>query len=1845
MPFYDDGTSLPPEAQLSPDEVAAAIKRRKEAQQAQQAQSPQQQGGSQSAGKPAAKPQPAAPKPEKMGPAAPGEAGGAGTLQGIGKFMEEKIGIPVADFIDNTFQGNQKTPDQIAQERLRQRVEGPLGVRPAQMAQRELDKDPAFYATGEIVRGVVGGAEDLVEGAVNLPFQISNFAAGTEFKPVNFGLVRENSSTAGRGLRTISRYVMSGLGVGAATRGGLGAGATGLTLFGARAAQGFAEDFIAADGSAEDNTLIGSTPFTQWLQTSDENDPLHNRALVGLEGALFEAAGIPAVKAMWQVSGAGQAARKLGQLSDSYFKGKNQKKMFELMDSVSKQLGVELTPIAPRSTQEEIEQLLEQTRNMLADPKVLRDQKKLRAVAEYHQALREAAAPRLALAAQQRLKKRLFNTFAQNGEEIDYTKVTERDLAIRLIQEDPQRLKLNALIAEAAGTADETDAVFGYLRQRVEAFQAAKELDDIAETVQYGGKPDELVIDAAQMPRVNESLADLDDQISQIGGNLSAADEALGTSDNLFRQNAQAGGQINKQIAILQAQMADMPTQAQAEAASSIKLSLSKAQVDRINQLQLPEGVTITPGRRVQGLTADNIDDFRAAVAEAAASGDKVAQNLSARLDNMEVPAKQNIQTQESIQQQLEALRQQRTDLFGQMVPQRQQYYQARAQRNALQAQQEALRVQREAIAAKATGNQEQFAADYIPVDTSTKNVTSIVKESSGGQPGIDLYFEDKRFPAVLDGQVLEIGRQGTQQAGYGNYIVVRSVDPKTGQNVDVLYAHLEDGSINVKEGDLVGVGQQIGKQGGTGSVRSVDGTIASIDFLAPAPKGSKSMVPYAYWNELADDITLNIKRGGLEPSQVGRKAPSVTPEAVADAARQADEIAPTVTRKQAIDEGYEVDSVTPVRPRTNVVDDFLEGTGRVEGTVTPAPVAMTDMDYSSLGGGRGTKASEILEGIKEQIERSPKWTEAYALGKFGEAREIAADFLSAGDDQIKGLWASKPELGGTVDGDYIFSTLGLEVNGLVIRETVRQIQEVSGTLVRHMEDGAPQASAEGVRLMDRLMFFSTMRSNSMEASSGVLRHHDTVGRHLDAFDVGGTGRTEGYYKHLQDHLQDVAAKENNHYQAYMKLRERLVAGDPKAYRELERFANVMNVVHPTAENFNAVRTAFSMLAKDADNIYVGSLLSGPKTQNRNFWGGVYQTVGYPLLALLKTSLPGSHNRALRHQAVAALAASFDGRREFVDLMGRLIKKNWDNASDAKEFTHMDEALINNIKLAQDMIEKGELDPISAGIFGTAINIHKIVASPIMFIQKGVGAIMGGTDGFIKILAARQVAAMRAVEFALDQMGEAPLTGKRAAMFGELVEDFKQAELKKILSSDGLEIMDQEAKELGEVFTFQTPLDTNNVVTRRLVKLSEVPGAKLAGLTFVKTPANILKGALQLSPGISTLMKQFDQSYKKATPFQRAVRDGAEAMSYLIMGAGLLGGASGTLTGAGPLRGRERDTWLMNNKPFTLTIGDFEFNYQGLEPAASVLGTFADLGAIGAQDTAEHGFLPSIAAMIAAYPAATSSNLVNKSYLTQLSAISQLVNIQDENVIKKVLDNWARGLTPLSGLRQQMGQAFDNGIRELRSEIENSWSYAVKKHGGMGLSAAAPQRLDPVTGQPLTRDGMDNGLAHGVAYTVGMLTPFQMSKNRFKAVHQNLEEEGFFVEEKTKQLMGTQLTNEEMVEYTRLRADNGNFAKALNDYFNSDQYKKRDKPNSAMQRREGMDPTKTDAYRAIQSYYRQYHNLAVGMMEAGLTEASIPYSQRLNADKLKRAGITVQANKFSEQTQQTPQQIIQNFNY
>jgi hypothetical protein len=132
------------------------------------------------------------------------------------------------------------------------------------------------------------------------------------------------------------------------------------------------------------------------------------------------------------------------------------------------------------------------------------------------------------------------------------------------------------------------------------------------------------------------------------------------------------------------------------------------------------------------------------------------------------------------------------------------------------------------------TGN---FRKENVPVvNWETKG-----RGDSYQKGGVDIYFNDKQFPAIAPGKVVDIGRQPEGKTSYGIYVVTEHKDPKTGQLFHLINAHLD--AVHVNVGDSIQVGTILGRQGSTGSTSA--GGIASIDPLEPAPRGSKQTIPY----------------------------------------------------------------------------------------------------------------------------------------------------------------------------------------------------------------------------------------------------------------------------------------------------------------------------------------------------------------------------------------------------------------------------------------------------------------------------------------------------------------------------------------------------------------------------------------------------------------------------------------------------------------------------------------------------------------------------------------------------------------------------------------------------------------------------------------------------------------------------------------------------------------------------------------------------------------------------------------------------------------------------------------
>ena len=149
------------------------------------------------------------------------------------------------------------------------------------------------------------------------------------------------------------------------------------------------------------------------------------------------------------------------------------------------------------------------------------------------------------------------------------------------------------------------------------------------------------------------------------------------------------------------------------------------------------------------------------------------------------------------------------------------------------------------------------------------------------GEPGVDFSFQDfKNNYNLFPGYVLETGL--LYGKGYGNVVVVRSIDPSNGKEFDALYSHFPDGGIAVSPGQQVSAGDLLGSVGfvsvdtpGVPQIQpnnagNMSGWHTSVDFFEP-----DSSARYSNADKL---INLVVGAGGSTPNGLLEKLkPSTT--------------------------------------------------------------------------------------------------------------------------------------------------------------------------------------------------------------------------------------------------------------------------------------------------------------------------------------------------------------------------------------------------------------------------------------------------------------------------------------------------------------------------------------------------------------------------------------------------------------------------------------------------------------------------------------------------------------------------------------------------------------------------------------------------------------------------------------------------------------------------------------------------------------------------------------------------------------------------------------------------------
>lgn len=365
---------------------------------------------------------------------------------------------------------------------------------------------------------------------------------------------------------------------------------------------------------------------------------------------------------------------------------------------------------------------------------------------------------------------------------------------------------------------------------------------------------------------------------------------------------------------------------------------------------------------------------------------------------------------------------------------------------------------------------------------------------------------------------------------------------------------------------------------------------------------------------------------------------------------------------------------------------------------------------------------------------------------------------------------------------------------------------------------------------------------------------------------------------------------------------------------------------------------------------------------------------------------------------------------------------------------------------------------------------------------------LGGADEMFKTLRYRAVVQSKAAVDATD-----------LGLKGQAYKDYIQKALDNAIDPATGRALDANAIRESQMVSFQQDLNYETTfggsIGRGLQNLRKTAPITSLVLPFVKTPVNVIRYGLKLTPGLNLAQKEFrDALLGKVGHEAQAHAIGQMTLGSMFMGMAAHLAATGSLTGSGPSDYKLKQELLATGwKPYAITwMGSNGkrkyFQIGRFDPAATVMGLVSDIVHLQAKNPdADYSDL------IMATGVAVAKNLGEKTFLLNLNTMMDAA-LDPENKLPKFLGRTAGSMLPFSSLMR--GHNPDPYLREARTFVDN----AIR--GILGASETLPITMD-VWGDPVERfvgvmDSQENDLVEAEHNRIMLQTDKGIGKPGFK---------------------------------------------------------------------------------------------------------------------------------------------------
>ena len=722
----------------------------------------------------------------------------------------------------------------------------------------------------------------------------------------------------------------------------------------------------------------------------------------------------------------------------------------------------------------------------------------------------------------------------------------------------------------------------------------------------------------------------------------------------------------------------------------------------------------------------------------------------------------------------------------------------------------------------------------------------------------------------------------------------------------------------------------------------------------------------------------------------------------------------------------------------------------------------------------------ETIDKIANDLVENPDFRELYS----GTAKaDLQEDFIDAAAD-LKEFMADGPN---SRLGDYseealtnfinsLRGTKRTQIEGITVlnhRQTVT-LDVMVGQLAGEIRDLAKASLSVADQIdtkvaggmmdsmMNRYKALTRLRAKTSALSSFNLRRFKAPNSAVDTKAVEIAASNEAAAR--VDTLIEVIRRDDDGklFEAFQYF-SAASNGKPVTFRDMEAFFAKRLKGYSDQTEYHK-----NVLFQEMATMGINSMLSGPKTAARAGIGTGINTFMRPASSLVGAFAQG--NSTQMRASLASMGAMVEGvgeawRKAVADWNTYMTKdggfRGFAATKAEKEFRAME-------AFYQSQGSAGE-----KAFMNMASMMHGLNKSP--FLNYGP-RIMSSMDAFFGQLMARARGREKAVLEVYDRM-KGSMGSIGDVEMKTAIRESEEKFMKDIWTADG-QLNDayanyswNEAALKGELSggmaNIQAGLEKMPFI-KPFVGLFMKTGVNALQLTAKYTP--ILNRALQESRDILTkeigdpALLKYGIKDQADLDTARAVLRGREAIGFGAVTAASSLYLAGNLTGNGPPDPKLRKAWEQSGawQARSIRIGDQWVSYESLEPFNAFLSFVADVGDAQAQMGEEF-----VGDQFARMAHLLSANVTNKTFLSGLMNLQDLVSGKGQRS-GAVAANLFNNQIPLSSLRNEIGKAFNPGMREL----ENGFIESIRNRNLYADLLVAPDgqlpyRYDILSGKPL----------------------------------------------------------------------------------------------------------------------------------------------------------------------------------